>query len=426
MKYVFISQSIFFNQERIVKIMAQRKFAVVVGIDVSKKNSSVCIVINRKEYTHFVIENDLIGFKQLQENLECFTEPLLVFEATGVYSLPLQSFLDRNGYDYIRLNPLKAKKLMDNNLRHNKTDKVDAHKLALIQFAVPQELTPKQDQRYHEMQNASRFYEELTNDFVKAKNRLHRALQSTFPQIEQINSDHSGQIYWQIVGLFPHAQLVLDSTYNQIFAKLKKIKGISSVRADSLACSLQTLAKRTCYYDSAASITIEIIERCIKQLRYLDSKRQTVLDYIRQLVPNRKDLALYLSVPGIGDKTAPRLIAELGDLRRFDNPNQIDAFIGIDPGRYQSGEKDSHTGITKHGNAIARKILYRTIVQMETVRKIQPCHITDYYDCKKQLSQSKGSKKAAIASVHKLIRTMYALIINDQPYDYFYALSNQK
>ncbi len=405
--------------------MAQQGFAVVFGIDVSKKSSSVCIVINRKEYTHFTIANDLIGFKKLQENLECFAHPLIVFEATGVYSLPLQSFLEQAGYNYIRLNPLKAKKLMDNNLRHNKTDKVDAHKLALIQFAVPQELTPKQDRRYHEMRNASRFYEELTNDLAKAKNRLHRALQSTFPQIEQIDSSHSGQIYWQIVGLFPHAKLVLDSSYKQIFTQLVQIKGIGPARANRLACSLQSLAKRTCYYDSVTSITLEIIERCVKQLRYLEQKRQVVLDYIRQLVPNRKDLTLYLSLPGIGDTTALRLIAELGDLRRFDNPNQIDAFVGIDPSRYQSGEKDIRFGISKHGNAIARKVLYRTIGQMEAVKETQPCHITDYYERKKQLSR-KGYKKAAIASVHKLIRTMYALIINNRSYDYQYALSNQK
>ncbi|WP_236695733.1 transposase, partial [Lactobacillus ultunensis] len=92
----------------------------------------------------------------------------------------------------------------------------------------------------------------------------------------------------------------------------------------------------------------------------------------------------------------------MGDLRRFNNPNKIDTFIGIDPGRSQSGDVDKHLSITKHGNAIARKVLYRTIGQMETVKSTQPCHITDYYDHKKQLSETRSYKKAAIASVHKL------------------------
>ena len=45
---------------------------------------------------------------------------------------------------------------------------------------------------------------------------------------------------------------------------------------------------------------------------------------------------------------------------------------------------------------------------------------------KKLSSQTKGFKKIAIASIHKLIRTIYALIINDQLYDYNVATHNQK
>ena len=47
-------------------------------------------------------------------------------------------------------------------------------------------------------------------------------------------------------------------------------------------------------------------------------------------------------------------------------------------------------------------------------------------ESKKLSSQTKGFKKIAIASIHKLIRTIYALIINDQLYDYNIATHNQK
>lgn len=101
----------------------------------------------------------------------------------------------------------------------------------------------------------------------------------------------------------------------------------------------------------------------------------------------------------------------------------INAFIGIDPGRYQSGEMDASLSITKRGNAIARKLLYRAIGQIDNAAKTNPCHIADYYESK---NQTKGFKKIAIASIHKLIRTIYALITNDQPYDYNVATHNQK
>lgn len=163
-------------------------------------------------------------------------------------------------------------------------------------------------------------------------------------------------------------------------------------------------------------------------LRFAYRQCQTAVKKLNQLskqLPG-KDLDIYTSIPGIAKTTALRLIAELGDLRRFDKPNQIDAFVGIDPSRYQSGKTDKHLGITKHGNAIARKIPYRTIGQIESASKTNPCHIADYYNKRKKSSHSQGYKKIAIAAVHKLLRTAYALIKNDQLYDHSVANKNQR
>lgn len=100
---------------------------------------------------------------------------------------------------------------------------------------------------------------------------------------------------------------------------------------------------------------------------------------LAKTLPNR-DLEILMSIPGIAEITAVRILAELGDIRRFSNPNKINDFFGIDPGRYQSGEKDSSLRISKHGNAVARKILYRAIGQIDLAAKTSPCHIADYYE----------------------------------------------
>ena len=358
---------------------------IIFGIDVSSKSSTVCVVIDRvKQGKTFKITNDSFGYQDLLDHLNQYLiTPLVVFEATGVYSLSLQAFLEDYHIKYLKLNPLKAKKLMDNNLRHNKTDKVDAYRLALIQFNAPQKLRQPQSREYHELQNASRYYEELTRALVINKNQLHRNLQSTFPQLESLLSVHLAESIGQL------------SAYP---------------------------------YDTENSIIVRAIQRNIANLLSLSAERDNVINYMEKLAMqvNARSLTIYESIPGIAKITAVRLVAELGDLRRFDTSAQIDAFVGIDPGRYQSGEKDSHLGITKHDNHLARKILYRTITQMETVKATQPCHITDYYDKKKRSSNSRGYLKIAIASVHKLIRTMFALIKHDQLYDYNVATHNQR
>lgn len=400
---------------------------IVFGIDVSSRESNVCMLMDdtKKE---FKISNDSFGFKELLKNLAVFSKhPQIIFEATGVYSRRLQRFLEDYGYDYVILNPLKAKKEMDQGLRHNKTDKTDACNLAKIQLQNRHKTNKQESEDYHRLRALSRSYEELTSDIVGAKNRLHRILQLTFPEIETVVSTPKNRNYWELVKLFPHCQMVRELEAEDIINKIKDFKGYGTKRVQKIAQRLKGLANKT--YPVASlnspetSDAIYYAQRLIQLDQDRDERLKQMVEISKKL-PNR-DLEILTSIPGFAQTTAVRVLAELGDIRRFDNPNKIDAFIGIDPGRYQSGQVDSHLGITKHGNAIARKILYRAIGQIDNASKTNACHIADYYENKKS-SQSKGFKKIAIASVHKLIRTIYALIKNDQLYSYEVAKQNQR
>lgn len=401
---------------------------VFFGIDVSKAKSNVCILIGDSK-SEFEITNDRFGFNDLLKALKTFREhPQIIFEATGVYSRRLQAFLEDYGYDYVIINPLKAKKEMDSGLRHSKTDKNDAYHLALIQKLYHHQTNPIQAKYYQQLNSISRFYVQLTTDIVTCKNRLHKALQSTFPDVEQLFSNPKGDNYWLIISHYPHCDMVRQSGEKQISDWLTKQKGFSTVKAQTTAKKLLELANK-----SYACVTTDSIENT--QVIYYTGRLIALEEHrkhlIRQMIelaeklPNR-DFEILKSIPGLGEITAVRILAELGDIRRFSNPNKINAFIGIDPGHYQSGEKDSSLSITKHGNAEARKILYRAIGQIDNAAKFKACHIADYYEAKKRFSQTKGFKKIAIASIHKLIRTSYALISSDQLYDYSVAKLNQK
>ena len=400
---------------------------VTFGIDVSKSTSTVCELIGESK-NELTITNNRPGFIQLLHELTAFSKhPQIIFEATGVYSRRLQAFLEDYGYEYVILNPLKAKKEMDMGLRHNKTDKTDAYHLALIQRLYHHPINQLQSQTYKQLNALSRFYDQLTADLVMAKNRLHQALQSTFPEIENLFSSAKGKNYWQIVVRYPHCDLVRREDKKQLINWLMSLKGIAFKHALRTADKLIELAYQAYPVVSCSSIEVEQVQYYAHRLLNLSEQRKQLIARMKlaKTLPNH-DLENLESIPGFAQTTAVRVLAELGDLRRFSNPNKINAFIGIDPGRYQSGEMDSNLSITKHGNAVARKLLYRAIGQIDNAAKTNPCHIADYYESKKLSSQTKGFKKIAIASIHKLIRTIYALIINDQPYDYNVATHNQK
>ncbi len=60
---------------------------------------------------------------------------------------------------------------------------------------------------------------------------------------------------------------------------------------------------------------------------------------------------------GIQFITAATLIAELGDITRFDNPKQLMGYLGLTSSEYSSGKKRKQGGITKAGNSHARRVL---------------------------------------------------------------------
>lgn len=60
---------------------------------------------------------------------------------------------------------------------------------------------------------------------------------------------------------------------------------------------------------------------------------------------------------GVEWLVALTVVAELGDLRRFDNPRQLAAFVGLIPSEHSSGERRRQGSITESGNSRARRAL---------------------------------------------------------------------
>ena len=107
---------------------------ISVGIDVSKGKSAICVL---KPYGEIVcspfeiqhVEKDLEDFHNLLEKLN--GEIRIVMEVTGIYHLPVSTFLHDKGYFVSVINPFAMKKYAkDNNIRGAKTDKLDSMMIA--------------------------------------------------------------------------------------------------------------------------------------------------------------------------------------------------------------------------------------------------------------------------------------------------------
>ncbi len=414
---------------------------IVFGIDVSKASSQVAIALETAQgctiYEQFKIANNTQGFNELLGQLDSFKNPEIVFEATGVYSKRLNRFLTKQGYAFVQMNPLAAKRQLDNQVRGNKTDTLDAQHLAETHFKIERALFYQQKPVYDELQRMSRYYDEINEDIVRHKNRLHKALQQTFPELETILSNPDGKLYWHLVQDFPHPEIVHAFSGEDLIKIIKHACGRNEnrTRLEKIASKLKTASDLAYPAVDVISYENKHVIFLAKEIEQLTARKDEIIDDMISKAYKLPELAILESIPGIGKLTAVRLIGELGDIRRFRTSNKLNAFIGLDIHQYQSGDKDLRFGISKRGNPIARKILFRAIATIATAANYHPCHIADFYNTRKALDlkyltekkkQSPESikintKKTTISAMNRLIRTIHHLIITGQFYDYTVA-----
>lgn len=65
-----------------------------------------------------------------------------------------------------------------------------------------------------------------------------------------------------------------------------------------------------------------------------------------------------MSVPGVGTLTALAFMTAIDDPHRFTRSADVGAYLGLTSRRYQSGEIDRSGRISRHGDAMARALLY--------------------------------------------------------------------
>lgn len=92
-------------------------------------------------------------------------------------------------------------------------------------------------------------------------------------------------------------------------------------------------------------------------LREVNSTLSKILSRMQELAKEFPEYSVVRAMSGVGDVIAPRLIAEIGDVRRFHGAKALVAYAGINVPPYQSGKftgTDRH--ISKRGSSNLRKI----------------------------------------------------------------------
>lgn len=152
-----------------------------------------------------------------------------------------------------------------------------------------------------------------------------------------------------------------------------------------------------------------IVTSLLDQIETIDGR----LDCLeKQLQPLMKEInSPIMSIPGIGINLGAMIIGEIGDIHRFDNPDKLVKFAGLDVKVSDSGTISHRGKIRKRGSPILRYALAMSIQKM----RIHCPVISEYYYSK--INEGKHANVAIIASARKLIRIIWKMMTTNQVFD---------
>lgn len=382
------------------------------AIDVAKGKSMVSLISSSGEV--------LIDPYEINHSINDFTNLLnrimklkldnisVIMESTGIYHRPIERFFLESNFKVYTINALYSK-MYKRNLRKTKTDKLDCISLAELFFTTDFKQYIKPNDLYLNMNALSRQYFALDELCSNLKNRYKNLVYLCFPEYELIFKKEAiySEIALSFIEKYPHANIISNTRIDALQNFFKKNNFRYWKRKANI---IKEYALKS--YPSV-NINDESVSN-LSQLARLINTYQKEIETIKYklvfLAKKTKYFESINSIFGIGEFTTSILIAELGDINRFNNIKELTAFCGLDPTIKQSGRSiNIHGPISKSGNKYLRKILFVSCLNI--VRLSPKCHIENdieiYY--RKKRNEGKHHYAAIIACTTKLLRKILAL-----------------
>lgn len=387
-----------------------------VGVDVSKGKSTIAIMSAEGEIIEepFEISHDIDGFELLENKLKKLPKEDLkiVLEQTGTYHLPVLGYLLDKEYFVTAKNALEIKKYLDRGLRKAKTDKKDAYKLAEYACDNWYKMVKarENDEIYDNLKFLSRQYLSTIAVQVKQKINFSNLCDLLFPGYYQLLDDNIFILGLEIFKKYYHPNIVKDTKENQFVKEVDKIaKKLGHKGAGiSLANKIYTLAQKTVSPRPNNSYAQLSASNCADTLIVTIKASKTIIAEMDKLARELPEYDVISSIPGCGEKLTSRVIAEIGDVRRFKNAGSIIAYAGLDAPPYQSGQFEAtNRHISKRGNKYLRKTGYEVMKSIKSSCKDD--NELKLYILKKE-SEGKLKKVAKIAGLNKFLRMYYGKV----------------
>jgi transposase len=397
-----------------------------VGIDVSSRNN-VAYLMNPdgSKHSSFSVQNNLGGAKLLSERIVSALSSMQLehvvigLEATSIYGDSLVYALREDGRlgRFQRkihvLNPKQVKKFKEAYPDLPKNDFVDAFVIAdHLRFGRIARAVYMDDYRYQALRTLTRARFDVIQNLTWEKQRFANYLFlkcSGMAQDKDIQNTSATTI--ALMERFETVDDLANANLDELTAFLEE-KGRNFADPATKAKAIQVAARNSYRLPStlnnsvnqAMSVSIASMRALEKQVKILDK----AIEQQFEIIPNP-----LTSIPGIGKVYSAGIIAEIGDIHRFDSQASIAKFAGLVWTQHQSGDFEAeHSQMIKTGNRYLRYYL------LEAANSVRRCdsEFRRYYDLKFKEVNRFQHKRALALTARKLVRLVFRLLKDNRLY----------
>jgi transposase len=336
---------------------------VTVGIDIGGRTHLVARCrdgMSRADRETLRVSQSRAGFASLDAWLERQPEPvtLMAMESSGHYWMPLASHLRRREVPVAVVNPLAAKYFAKSRLARTKSDPADARSLA--EMAMRDSPPTRDPLAGAELRQAARFAMTLVTEQAKVCQRLIRLVDLGVPELGELFDDPTCRTAREVLRIAPTARAATrrrtatlanaNAGSGRRRLGVTKAERLQAAAADSIA--VPELDAEVAFEVGLLLDQYDLLER---QIEAADRRVAGLLD--------GETARRLRTIPGVGPSIAATLLAEIGDIDRFTDFDQLLAYAGVHPAEHSSGRKGSNPEtawhMSKAGNSHLRAAAYR-------------------------------------------------------------------
>lgn len=399
-----------------------------VGIDVSSKSNVVFLMKpDGSKHSCFPVKNSLDGSRQLVKRIlhtlssESLTDVIIGLEATSVYGDNLVCFLRDDGSltpFNRKIHVLNPKQVAKFKLSYNdlpKNDYVDSFVIAdCLRFGRINKEVYLGDYRYKALQNLTRARFFAVQNLVKEKQRFINVLfkkYSTMTQ-EKVFSDTFSTTALAVYDEFESAEALANMDLHELTDFIIEKGKNRFPDPDAVAKAIQKAARSSYRLPKTVNDSVnQVLSISITSMKALESQIKEFDKAIKaqmELLPN-----VLISVPGIGPVYSAGIMAEIGDINRFENQAKLAKYAGLAWKQYQSGGFEAEvTRLIPSGNRFLNYYLCEAAFSLVRCDK----EYSNFYHLKYKEVNRYQHKRALALTARKLVRLVFRLLKDNRLY----------